>query len=453
MLNPISRTLRTRRRSDLRAPDVVGELFMLLMVAVIVVGALTGSLLVVALGTTAFVVTAGGLLWSKLSLEEVSYTTSLSDSRVFPGDDIEVTMAVENRKPLPIPWVQVTEFVPSGLRPNTEQGVTRRAYAGGSELVETISLNGYERVRFRHSLTARHRGFYALGPTDMRSGDLFGLFGSVLRHQRSPEGVTVYPQVVPLEDWRLPAANPMGDVVNPFTLVDDPSRPRSTREYVPGDPLKRVDWKVSAKRDIMTVRTFDRSVSNDVVILHESTTTEVAWQGCRYDVLEASISGAASIAMRFTDAGYRVGLIGNGVRSGRGVAPTLAPSDSVFQAQSILEALAMVQPWAFRRLELMAQERSGHVVTAGAGLVLVAGLISDGLRDYLERVSHRGHGVTVAWVGREEPPAYSFADVRDMRGRFDVVDALEAEEIAESREFEDNWRRPDSSTDDEARND
>ena len=435
MLNPLSRTLRTRRRSDLRAPDVVGELFMLLMVAVVVVGAATGSILTVTLGTTAFVITAGGVLWSKLSLEEVEYQAEISDTRVFPGDEIEVTMTVENRKPLPVPWLQLTEFVPSGLSPSSTESVTRRAYAGGSELVETTSLNGYERVKFRHTMTARHRGFYALGPTDMRSGDLFGLFGSVRRDQRSANGVTVYPTIVQLDDWQLPATNPMGDVVNPYTLIDDQSRPRSTREYVPGDPLKRVDWKVSAKRDNLTVRTFDRSVSNDVVILHESTTTEVAWQGCRYDVLEASVSGAASIAARFAGAGYRVGFIGNGVRSGRGASPAIAPSESGYQLQTILQSLAMVQPWSFRKLELMVQERTGHVVTVQAGLVLVAGLLSDGLRDYLERAHSRGHRITVVWVGRDAPPVLHFAEVRDMRGVFDVVDVESAEAAAESRAY------------------
>ena len=60
MINPVIRTFREKRTKDLRAPDVIGELFMLLMLVVIAVGAGTGSALVVALGTTAFVISAGG---------------------------------------------------------------------------------------------------------------------------------------------------------------------------------------------------------------------------------------------------------------------------------------------------------------------------------------------------------------------------------------------------------
>ena len=39
MINPVIRTFREKRTKDLRAPDVIGELFMLLMLVVIAVGA------------------------------------------------------------------------------------------------------------------------------------------------------------------------------------------------------------------------------------------------------------------------------------------------------------------------------------------------------------------------------------------------------------------------------
>ena len=131
---------------------------MLLMLVVIAVGAGTGSALVVALGTTAFVISAGGTLWSKLSLAEVAYGARPSDSHAFVGDEIEIVMTLENRKPLPIPWIQLIEFLPTGLLPLSNEGVKRRAYAGGSEIVETTSLASYERVRFRHKVTGASSG-------------------------------------------------------------------------------------------------------------------------------------------------------------------------------------------------------------------------------------------------------------------------------------------------------
>lgn len=425
MINPMMRTFREKRTRDLRAPDVIGELFMLLMVVVIGVGAATGSALVVALGATAFVISAGGTLWSKMSLSEVAYDAQPSDTHAFVGDEVEIVMTIENRKPLPIPWVQVIEFLPTGLTPLSDENVKRRAYAGGSEIVETTSLASYERVRFRHKVRAHHRGHYSIGPTELRSGDLFGLFGTVRRDSRSPHGVTVYPRIVPLEGWELPAAKPMGDILARNMLIDDPSRPRSVREYRPGDPMKRIDWKLSAKRDDLTVRTFDQSVSNDVVVMLESRTVDYAWHGYRYDVLESAVTGAASIAVRCADLGYRVGLVANGVRPTRGVLSVVPPGDGPHHVRSILEGLAFVQPLSFTALETHAMDRGAAAISSGATIILVAGYLTEGVVAYLHHEQQQGHRVSVSWVGRDEPPHVTGIQVRDCRELFKIDEDAE----------------------------
>ena len=425
MINPMLRTFREKRARDLRAPDVIGELFMLLMLVVIGIGAGTGSALVVALGTTAFVISAGGTLWSKLSLAEVIYDAEPSDSHAFVGDEIELVLTLENRKPLPIPWIQLIEFLPVGLMPLSERGVKRRAYAGGSEIVETTSLAGYERIRFRHQIKAHHRGHYSIGPTEMRSGDLFGLFGSVRRDSRSPHGITVYPHIVPLDGWELPAAKPMGDTLNRNTLLDDPSRPRSIRDYRPGDPLKRIDWKLSAKRDELTVRTYDQSVSNDVVVMLESRTVDYAWHGYRYDVLESAITGAASIAVRCADLGYRVGLVANGVRPTRGVMAVVPTGDGPYHVRAILEALAFVQPLSFTPLEGLATERGTQAISSGSTIILVAGFLTETVVGYLHRELRAGHQISIVWVGREEPPHVTGIRVIDAREQFRIEGDME----------------------------
>lgn len=452
MINPVLRTLGTKRTRDLRSPDVIGQLFMLLMLVVIAIGAGVGSALTVALGATAFVVSGGGILWSRLSLQEVKYEASLSDTHIFVDDEVNITMTLENRKPLPVPWVQLIEFVPSGLlpmesddarqraglQPLESDRVRRRAYAGGSELVETTSMSAYERVRFHHPVRAMHRGHFRLGPTEMRSGDLFGLFGSIRRDQGSMLGVTVYPKIVAIDGFFMPAARPFGDVLNRNTLIDDLSRPKSVREYRPGDPMKRIDWKLSAKQGELTVRTFDQSVSNDVVILLESATVDTAWHGYKYDVLEGAVTGVASIAARCVELGYRVGFVGNGVRPGRGVLSVIPPGDGSTHLRSILEALAFVHPLSFLPLEKLILERGFHALPSGSSIVLVAGLLREGVVNYLLEASGRGHNCMVIWVGRESAPQVTGLRVLDMREQFklegDVEDFLFSVEDAAQEE-------------------
>ena len=44
-------------------------------------------------------------------------------------------------------------------------------------------------------------------------------------------------------------------------------------------------------------------------------------------------------------------------------------------------------------------------------------------------------------VRKADPPTLDRAYVRDMRGRFDVVDSEEAESAAESRDLDAQWSR------------
>ncbi len=56
-------------------------------------------------------------LWSRLSLVNVQCQRTLSDSRVFPGEPVELKLRLANRKLLPLPWVQVDDQVPEALLP------------------------------------------------------------------------------------------------------------------------------------------------------------------------------------------------------------------------------------------------------------------------------------------------------------------------------------------------
>lgn len=64
---------------------------------------------------------AAGLsrLWSHLSLKGVHCERLLTENRVFPGEYIELKLRVSNRKPLPLPWIEVQDEVPSGFAPTS----------------------------------------------------------------------------------------------------------------------------------------------------------------------------------------------------------------------------------------------------------------------------------------------------------------------------------------------
>lgn len=394
----------------------LGELFVLLLIVVVIVGAVSREPLIGAVGALAFVVAIASRVWAALSLEEITVDRTTSVDHAFQDDVIEITFTIENRKPLPVPWLEINEYVPRGLLIEGHK-VVEQAYLGGAEMTASTSLGGYERVKVKRKLTALARGSYRLGKTRLRSGDLFGLYPSEASLEHTPWSIFVYPSIKAIPGFKLPARRPIGDSLSRDQLWDDPSRPAGIREYRPGDPIKRIDWKATARRNEMFVRQFDSSVSEHAVIFAEAVTTSVVWEGYRSDVLEGTMTAAASIANHALGLGYKVGLVTNGVSASHATHAVVPPGTGATQLTTLLESLAMVHPISVRGLDELARSRRG-TVPPGATLIHVGGIYQRRTMNYLLGHKRLGHPVILLHTGREEPPVYPDFEVRDGRGMF-----------------------------------
>lgn len=101
---------------------------------------------------------------------------------------------------------------------------------------------------FEQTVTLEARGVYELGPPEVRQRDPLGLVERRVAADASTQ-LVVYPQVYALADPTLGGvlADPMTTERQEFDRL---------REYVPGDPLRNVHWKSSAKQDDFLVMEF-----------------------------------------------------------------------------------------------------------------------------------------------------------------------------------------------------
>jgi uncharacterized protein (DUF58 family) len=398
------------------ALNPLADLFVILLIIVVIVGAVSHQPLMAGVGSVAFVIAISSRVWAALSLEEITVDRTASVDHAFKNDEIEITFMIENRKPLPVPWFEVNEYVPRGLLIEGEN-VLEQAYLGGADMKATTSLGAYERVKVRRKITALARGSYRLGKTRLRSGDLFGLYPATGTLEHTPWSIFVYPTIKTIPGFSLPAKRPIGDSMSRERLWDDPSRPAGVREYRPGDPIKRIDWKTTARRGEMFVRQFDPSVSEHAVIFANSTTTIVPWEGYRSDVLEGTMDAAASIAKHALDLDYKVGLVTNGVSSLAASHAVVPPGSGDSQLTMLLESLAMVHPIGPRSLEDHARSRSGAIPPA-ATIIYIGGIYNEQTMNYFAGLRRSGHPVIIVHTGREAPPDYPDFEVRDGRSMF-----------------------------------
>jgi len=101
---------------------------------------------------------------------------------------------------------------------------------------------------FEQPVTLAARGVYELGPPEVSQRDPLGLVERRVAADASTR-LVVYPQVYALADPTLGGilADPMTAERQEFDRL---------REYVPGDPLRNVHWKSSAKQDDFLVMEF-----------------------------------------------------------------------------------------------------------------------------------------------------------------------------------------------------
>jgi uncharacterized protein (DUF58 family) len=156
----------------------------------------------------------------------------------FPGERRTVTLDVT--APLPL---DLEESVPERLRIADAtvigpDGRERPAAGTTDDGGVRLSLPGDATVRLDCDLLGR--GVHDLGPATARLRDSLGLLETEAE-LAGTESLVVYPDVV-----GLTAAGPLSGLVEKAT-ADDRAAFDELREYVPGDPLRDVNWKASAK--------------------------------------------------------------------------------------------------------------------------------------------------------------------------------------------------------------
>ena len=360
--------------------------------ALIVGGLIGDSGPVFALGV--FLLLAGGLarVWADRSLDRVEFERLLPERRAFPGESLRLIYRLTNRKLIPLPRVELRDQLPELLSPD-ELHLAPSGVPKMNLYARTTHLGWYERATWSLELPCPERGYYRLGPARLRSGDGFGLFTSE-REEPETIGVVVYPRTLSLPELGLPAARPLGERKGQRRLLEDPLRIAGVRDYQPGDPMRRIDWKATARRGQLQSRVYEASTTQHLIVALNVDTLEHPWQGYIPALLEASVVVAASIARWAFEGRYAVGLLANGSLPESDRPINIAPGRAPDQLARILEALGGVGPMTLTALSALL-ERESHVLPLGATIAVVTSIMLEPLAATLRRLDESGHQVTV----------------------------------------------------------
>ena len=343
-----------------------------------------------------------GAWWNSRALRDVTYRRHIARKRAFPGEKVDVQVLVENAKALPVPWLRVEDEWPLDAPPTDSRALGPSHKRDAGNLMHVFTLRWYERVRRNYTLQTNKRGVYGLGPTQLRSGDMFGLF-QTRREIEEQDFFIVYPRVVPLPELGIPSKEPFGDVRARHRLFEDPSRTMGARDFQPGDSFRHVHWPATARRQQLQARVYEPTTTMSVIICLNVATFARPWEGILPDLLERAVSVAASLAAFAAENRYAFGLVSNGAvpRSDRPI--RILPGRSPDQLTRVLELLAAVTGYVTISMDRFLL-RSSPALPWGATLVVVTPVVTSELLASIYRLHAAGRRVVLVSLAQEPPP-------------------------------------------------
>ena len=356
---------------------------------------------------------AAGLsrLWSHFSLKGVHCERHLTEHRAFPDGTLELKLRVVNRKVLPLPWLQITDEVPAGFTP--EPALETGTRPGFQLISRSTSMMWYSAVSWKYRLVCKQRGYYPLGPLTATSGDIFGFYPRSAT-ERVTDHIIVYPKIFSITDLAIPSLYPMGEAKTNKRIFEDPSRMIGIRDYSPGDSLRRIHWRASARHQQLQVKVFEPTTSLKAAIFLDidSFQHDGIWN---YEDEELGISTAASLANYLIEKNCQVGLRSNSKLADSGQTARIPLRSGVDQLVKVLETLAKVVsvpsgPFA----DFFQSERKD--LTMGTTLVFIFRQTPEKLKEILSDLTESGYKALVFQVGEmgknRIPPEIAWYNIR-----------------------------------------
>jgi uncharacterized protein (DUF58 family) len=241
-----------------------------------------------------------------------------------------------------------------------------------------------------------------LGGTSLHTGDPFGVF-SVTIANSAKATLMVMPPVVPLPHLDIIPGGYSGEG---RPIPDAPERTvdaSSVREYVPGDSMRLMHWKTTARQAKPFVRLFDGTPAGDwwiLLDLHANSQVGRGWDSTE----EHGVILAASLADRGLRNNRGVGLVINGKRL-----EWLPPQTGSGQRWEILRRLALATPGKTTLGEVL--ERIRPNLGRSASLLIITPTRNTDWFITLPLLSRRGIRPTVLLLD-----LHSFDNKRDNSG-------------------------------------
>ncbi len=339
-----------------------------------------------------------GGVWAFFSVRGFSINRYVREERKQLGQVLEQRFEIINNLKFIRPWLEVLDY-------SQLEGV------GGSKVLAWITPKEHRFYSVYSVL--KSRGQFMLGPTVIQSGDPFGLY-SFRKEIPNQQNLLVMPYLVNIRSFPFQRGILPGGKSKRVRTAEVTPYASGVREYFPGDPLNRIHWPLTAKKNSYMVKEFDQEPMSDIWIFldgekkehqfgySEHTTADVVdqfwiWKN-RFDyslprsTFEYCVSAAASIASYYIKSRQTLGF---GCIAQK---PIILPAEKgERQLGKILETLALLMPNGTSPLHGLVMAQAANL-PKGSSVVLITSTTSLSLVISLETLIKRDIKPIVVYI-------------------------------------------------------
>jgi uncharacterized protein (DUF58 family) len=316
------------------------------------------------------------------------------------GNIFDERLEIKNNSKLPKIWIEINDRSELLIKINSRV-ITGLGAKKISIFPSTVILN--------------KRGFFLLGPTELISSDPFGLFTSS-KIFPTKNNLIVYPKIYKIYRFRLLPADLAGGSSLMLQTTHPTPQAAGVREYSPGDPLSRIHWPTTIRRDKLMVKEFDEDSQSSVWLFLDAQKGKyirahkelISAFDRNYvsikrtkeyllprDSFEYAVSISASIAKYFLKKNLTVGFVSSGEKIS-----ILPPEKGHRQLNKVLENLAVIRDEGTTPLEHLVEKQSKNI-SKGSAIILITAFKDLAYKNFMEILQGKGFQVLMVAIDND----------------------------------------------------
>lgn len=316
-------------------------------------------------------------LWSGRITKKVSAYQRIEQRDYYVDEKFEVDSYIDNDSLLPIPHIEIID--------RTEELVS------GEMAKPTItSLFPMEREIIHKDITAKYRGLYNLGPIDIEISDALGIL-TRKRRIYSDTYFKVYPRIHNIEKINLKSMQSYGTLTTKQKTFEDNTIVSDIRKYSPGDSIKRIHWKVSAKKGDLLIKNYEMTGSAATYIFLDFKKNCYKGENIR-DLEEKAIEAASSTISYLLNNSVSIEMYINSASA------YYTKGRDIKELVNFMDILCEIKTDGNKTMKDVLEKRI-RLISKGSSVIVITGAINEEEAVIYGSIKNMGYDIILIYVG------------------------------------------------------